>query len=189
MIRPVSDEPIPISPRNGIKVMDVRPTFTWFKVGSATQYTVQIRRVNPAGGQIMRFQATDTTFHYPANAIPLVPGAEYEWTVGVGSGGRIANLVRFKVVSGDEFNQVASTLRELHTAGIDPAGDGAFVLALAYRDAGMFYEANRVVEQLNKLGTKGRIFHLLRGETLDAIGDLDGASKAFQAADSVPATE
>ena len=63
------------------------------------------------------------------------------------------------------------------------------LLALAYRDAGLFYEANRVVEQLTKVGSKGRIFHLLRGEVLDAIGNLDGAAKAFAAADAEPPTE
>lgn len=184
MIRPVAGEPVPIAPRNGVKVIDVRPTFTWFKVAGASQYTVQIRRVNPAGGAPVRFQSSDTVFHYPSTTSPLVPGAEYEWTVGAGSGGRIGNVVRFKIVSGDEFNQIATTLRELHTAGVDPMGDGQFVMALAYREAGLFYEANRLTEQLSKSGTKGRIFFLLRGEVLDAIGDLDGASRAFQAADS-----
>ena len=188
MIRPVAGEPIPIAPRNGVKVLDVRPTFSWFKVSGATSYTVQIRRITPAGGTPLRFQTNDTSFAYPSTAMPLLPGGEYEWTVGVGTGGRIANLVRFKVVSGEEFSQIATTLRELHTAGIDPTGDGAFVLSLAYRDAGLFYEANRLIDQLAKAGAKGRIFYLLRGEVLDAIGELDAASKAFAAADLEPAT-
>lgn len=190
MIRPVQGEAVLIAPRNGIKLMDVRPTFTWFKHSDGAQYVVQLRRVNPAGGAIVRFQAgTDTVFHYPANELPLIPGAEYEWTVGLVSGGRPATVQRFKVISGEEFQAVATTLRELLTAGIDPSTDGAFVLGLAYRDAGLFYEANRVVGQLAKSGVKGRIFHMLRGEVLDAIGDLDGAAKAFAAADAESPTD
>lgn len=193
MIRPIQGEVMLISPRNGefgVRLLDVRPTFTWARLNDDAQYIVQIRRINPAGGAIMRFQAgKDTVFHYPSNASPLIPGAEYEWTVGPVTGGRPASVRKFKIVSAEEFQAVATTLRELLTAQIDPATDGAFVLALAYRDAGLFYEANRVVEQLVKNGTKGRILYMLRGEVLDAIGDVEGASQAFKAADAEPPQE
>jgi hypothetical protein len=93
-------------------------------------------------------------------------------------------------VTGEEFLQVATTLRELSTAGIDPATDGLFVLALAYRDAGLYYEAARAIEGLKATGAgKGRTYFFLRGEVLDAIGDVDGASRSFAAADGEPATQ
>jgi hypothetical protein len=191
MIRPVPGEPIPVAPRNGIKVLDVRPTFSWFKVPAATGYILQLRRIGPTPGRPERFQVgKDTTWTYPASAAPLIPGAEYEWTVGI-AGGRIASVQqRFKVVTGEEFSQIATTLRELITAGIDPSTDGLFVLALAYRDAGLWYDANNAIERLAANGSgKGRVFYLLRGEVLDAIGDLERASKSFALADAEPATE
>jgi hypothetical protein len=190
MIRPIAGEPIPVTPRNGVKLLDVRPTFTWYRVPEATGYVVQVRRITPAGG-IQRFNTgKDTTWTYPANEPPLVPGAEYEWTVGA-TPGRIASYRgRFRIVSAEEYAQVASVLRELATANIDPATDGLFVLALAYRDAGLYYEASRALERLATTGSgKGRAFNLLRGEVLDAIGDLDGAARAFAAADTEPATQ
>src|SRR5262245_29763240 len=78
MIRPVAGEPIPISPRNGLKLL-ARPTFTWYRVPDATSYTVQLRRIG-TGGDIQRFTVRDTTFAYDGE--PLPPGTEYEWTVG-----------------------------------------------------------------------------------------------------------
>jgi hypothetical protein len=191
MIRPVAGEPIPISPRNSVKVLDVRPTLSWYSVPEATSYTVQVRRISPAGGAIQRFTVgKDTSWVYPASAAPLVPGAEYEWTVGATPGRISSYRGRFRIVSAEEFAQVAGVLRELATANIDPMSDGLFVLALAYRDSGMFYEAGRALDRLAELGGgKGRAFHMLRGEVLDAIGDLDGASRAFAAADAEPATQ
>jgi hypothetical protein len=136
MIRPIAGEPIPVTPRNGVKLLDVRPTFTWYRVPEATGYVVQVRRITPAGGAILRFNTgKDTTWTYAANEAPLVPGGEYEWTVGA-TPGRIASYRgRFRIVSAEEYAQVASVLRELATANIDPATDGLFV-PLAYRDAG-----------------------------------------------------
>lgn len=191
MIRPVPGEPIPIMPRNGVKLLDVRPTLTWFKVPDATGYVIQIRRLAPVAGRPERFNiGKDTAWTYPASAAPLMPGAEYEWTVGI-AGGRIASTSgRFKIVTGEEFLQIATTLRELNTAAIDPATDGLFVLALAYRDAGLYYEAARAIDGLKAAGAgKGRTYFFLRGEVLDAIGDVDGASRAFAAADGEPATQ
>ena len=190
MIRPIAGEPIPVTPRNGVKLLDVRPTFTWFRVPDATSYTVQLRRVSPAGGAIQRFTKKDTTWTYPGSEPPLVPGAEYEWTVGATPGRISSYRGRFRIVNTEEFASVAAVLRELATANIDPATDGLFVLALTYRDAGLYYEASRALERLAATGSgKGRAFNLLRGDVLDAIGDLDGAARAFAAADAEPATQ
>jgi hypothetical protein len=74
------------------------------------------------------------------------------------------------------------------TSGIDPLGDGMFLTALAYRDAGLMYEASSVLERLGRTGAKGRAYYLLRGEVLDALGDLDSAAASFAAADAEPAS-
>src|SRR5262245_24530021 len=64
MIRPIAGEPIPISPRNGLKLLAARPTFTWYRVPDATTYTLQLRRIGAAGGDIQRFTVKDNTFAY-----------------------------------------------------------------------------------------------------------------------------
>jgi|GEM_PF-896306 len=184
MIRPIAGEPVPVAPRNGVKVIDLRPTFTWFSIPGASGYTVQVRRVEPAGGKPERFDAgNDTSWTYPLSAAPLMPGATYEWTVGA-AGGRIAQMQRFRVISADDFSQLAAALRDLTAAGVDPQSDGLFLTALTYRDAGLFYEAERALQQLAGNGAAGRTFHLLRGEVLDAIGYVDAAAEHFAAADA-----
>ena len=185
MIRPIAGEPMLIAPRNLVKVADLHPTFVWGKLDDAAGYTVQIRRLEPFPGKPERFQAGNmTSWTYPADATPLIPGGVYEWTVASNSG-RPATVQRFRVVTAEDFSRIASTLTELTAAGIDPLSDGLFLTALAYRDAGLMYDAKGLLERLEKSGApRGREFYLLRGEVLDAVGDLDGAAKAFASADS-----
>lgn len=187
MIRPIQGEPAPISPRNNVKVGDLHPTFTWFKLPDAHSYVVQVRRIEPFASRPERFEvSSDTTWSYPANATPLIPGAVYEWTVAGANGGRVANVQRFRVMNGDDFSRVATTLNQLVTSGVDPLGDGLFLTALAYRDAGLMYDASRMLDRLQASGAKGRAYYLLRGEVYDALGDLDAAAKAFSTADTEP---
>lgn len=185
MIRPIQGEPTPIAPRNLIKVADLHPTFSWFEVDGATGYMVQIRRLEPFSSKPERFDAgAATSWTYPADATPLIPGGTYEWTV-ASSGGRPATVQRFRVVTAEDFSRIAGTLNELAAAGIDPLGDGLFLTALAYRDAGLMYEASQLLERLETSGAPaGREFYLLRGEVFDALGDLEGAAQAFASADS-----
>jgi hypothetical protein len=189
MIRPIAGEPAPIAPRNGLKVADLHPTFTWFKLPDAKAYIVQLRRVEPFASKPERFNVSgDTAWVYPGNATPLIPGAVYEWTVADANGGRPARPQRFRLLSGDDFNHVASTFNELLSAGIDPVGDGLFLTALAYRDAGLMYDASKILDRLAAGGAKGKAYYLLRGEVYDALGDLDAAAAAFATADAEPNT-
>jgi hypothetical protein len=184
MIRPIEGTPAPISPRNSVKVADLHPVFTWFKLPDAASYTIQVRRVEPFASRPERFSTNgDTTWTYPAGATPLIPGAVYEWTVG-GSNGRAASPQRFRVMSGEDFAHVASTMSELTTAGIDPLSDGLLLTALAYRDSGLMYDASKILDRMEANGMKGRAYYLLRGEVYDALGDLDAAAKAFSTADA-----
>jgi hypothetical protein len=185
MIRPVEGSAAPIAPRNGIVIMTGRPQFSWYRVPGAAGYTLQIRRVDETGTPPVRMTAgKDTVWTYPATSPALVPGAKYQWTVGV-DGGRIASLQSFRVATEDESERINATIKQLKDANIDPATDGLFILALAYRDAGMMYEANNALRKLQALGDgKGRVYHLLRGDVLNALGDLDAASKEFIAADA-----
>jgi hypothetical protein len=189
MIRPVAGEAVPIAPRNGVHVVDGWPTLTWFSISSAAGYMVQLRRIDDAGTRPVRFHAgTDTTFTLPADAAPLVAGAEYEWTVAAVPSGRPATVQRFRVLDAAGHAVLAARLDAIRAAGLDPAGDGAFLAALAYRDAGAHYHALRKLDRIAADTTpNSRAYHLLRAEVLDAIGDIDGAAAAFAAADAAPA--
>ncbi len=186
MIRPITGAPVPIAPRNAIAVMDVRPTLTWFSVPEAERYMVQLRRVAPTETDPRRFEVgSDTTWVYPSTAAPLVPGATYAWTVGPIGAGRPASEQRFTVAGSQTIAGVQSTLLSLMEAGMDPAGDGLFLAALAYRDAGLYYEAQRALEQIEARGdAAGFSYHMLRGEVADAIGDMETAQEAFEMADA-----
>jgi hypothetical protein len=96
----------------------------------------------------------------------------------------VAEPQTFRIVGHAEFEQLSTAFAELTASGVDPASDGLFVAALRYRDAGLFYEAERALARLAGNGSgSGRAFHLLRGEVLDRLGALEAASASFQAAD------
>jgi hypothetical protein len=186
MVRPLPGQAAPIAPRNAIVVLDVRPSFTWFAAAGTPTYTVQIQQVDGADARPARFEAgQDTTWSYPAAAPALLPGATYRWTVA--ANGRAAEPQTFRVVSGAEFATLAQALAELAESGVDPLTDGLYVTALRYRDAGLFYEADRALARLAENGSgTGRAFHLLRGEVFDRMGLLELAAAAFRAADREP---
>lgn len=184
MIRPIAGAPVPVAPRNGIKVLSVRPTFTWLPAPTSG-YTIQIRREGAAAPPPVRFNAgADTTWTWPDTEPPLVPGATYVWTVGGEGIGRVAEEQRFTVASAQDFAAVETTLAALIGSDIDPSTDGLFLAALAFRDAGLYYEAQRALRQLAaEGGGAGRSYHMLNGEVLDAIGDIESAEEAFRLAD------
>jgi hypothetical protein len=186
MIRPVPGQAAPISPRNEIAVLDVRPAFVWFAVPGATSYTVQVQRTDLAGSRPLRWEvAADTTWTYPESAPPLVPGASYRWMVG--SQGRASQPESFRVVSAQDFSALTQAFEEMSASGVDPSGDGLFVAALRFRDAGLFYEAERALADMARNGSgSGRAFHLLQAEVFDRLGLLESASASFQAADREP---
>jgi hypothetical protein len=182
MIRPIAGAAVPISPRNSIRVLDVRPEFTWFAIPGAEAYVVQVKGPD---GRIVRHTTTrDTVWSLPRGSAALVPGARYEWTVASHPQGRVAPVQWFEVATAEQFAAVAAATRQIIEAGLDPAGEGLFLLAVAYRDAGLHYEALAALERLERNGGgSGAPFHQLRGEILDALGEVEAALAAFEIAD------
>jgi hypothetical protein len=189
MIRPIAGAPVPLAPRNTIKVLELRPEFTWMSVPAAKAYVIQIQRQGADAPRPVRFTVgTDTTWSWPQAEAPLIPGATYVWTVGGEGIGRVAEPQTFTVASSADLSIVEQTLNGLIQAGIDPSSDGLFLAALAYRDAGLFYEAQRALDSIEAQGNaSGRAFYMLRGEVYDAIGDAPRAETAFDMADQSPA--
>jgi hypothetical protein len=195
MIRPIAGSAVPVSPRNHIKVLSVRPTLVWFRIPEAPGYVVQVRRVDaacttgspetrPAQCKPVRYQAgADTSFNVPEKE-PLARGGAYEWAVAPTSGGRVSEVQRFQVAGEKDQSAIDAELKEMTAAGINPTTDGLFLSALAYRSAGLFYDAKRALDRLPAAAANGKAYHQLRGEVLDALGDLDGAAREFSEADA-----
>ena len=182
MIRPIAGAATLMSPRNQVKVVDLRPTFTWSRVPGATSYTIQIR--SDDGVTRKRFDVgSDTSWTLPASESPLSPGVGYHWTVSPGSAGRVAEEQTFRTLSAQEYGAVAAGMAELRAAELDPWSDGLFLAALVYRDAGLFYEADRALRQLDAGDASlGQAYYLLRGEVYDALGLLEAAAASFDRA-------
>lgn len=188
MIRPIAGAPAPIAPRNRIKVLSVRPTFTWFSASPGSGYVLQLQRQGSNAPRPVRYQVgMDTTWTLPDTEAPLLPGASYTWTVGGDGAGRVAQTQHFAVASADDIAALQAALDELVEAGIEPADEGLFLAALAYRDGGFHYEAARAIRRIEEQGNgSGRAFFMLKGEVLDALGDVEAAEEAFRAAAAVP---
>lgn len=181
MIRPVAGASTLVSPRNDIKVMDLRPTFVWSAVPGATGYTIQLRSGD--GVTRKRFDAgSDTVWTMPVSAPPLAPGARYHWTVAPAGNGRAAEEMTFRTLSASEYGAIEQGMAELRRAQLDPWSDGLFLAALVFRDEGLFYEADRALRQLESDAAVGQAYYLLRGEVYDALGLLELAAEAFDRA-------
>lgn len=181
MIRPIAGGAVAISPRNELRVLATRPGFAWFRVPDAGTYTLQLRR---SDGTPQRFAlGADTAWTLPDSMPALERGAEYEWAVAAGENGRISQVQRFRVATDEEALALEGALQLLRDAGLDPEGDGLLLAALAYRDAGFLYEAAHALDRAAAGGAQlDAAFHLLRGEVYDALGRLDEAERAFEAA-------
>jgi hypothetical protein len=184
MIRPIPGEPVLIGPRNEIRVMEARPTFTWHSVPGATGYTIQIRK---PGSRPVRYETgADTTWTLPMSAPALTHGDTYWWTVAPKESGRATRETQFQVIDVEGYQGVASSIQAISDAGLDPAGDGAFLAVVIYRDAGLLYDAAGLLGFLEDSGaTLSRDVLLLQGEVLDALGQLDAARRAFDKADEM----
>lgn len=178
MIRPIPGEPTPLQPRNGIRTLDLTPTLTWASVEGANGYTVQIRR---DGAAPMRFESPDTVFTVPQE---LEPGHTWYWTVAAGR--RAAREDSVVTASMDERAVIENSLAAITELGFDPNDDGRILALTVYLDLGMYYEALEVVKGIESTGASlSADALLLKGEILDALGRIDEARAAFDAADAL----
>jgi hypothetical protein len=183
MIRPIAGSPVPISPRNQLLVAETRPRFTWTHVPEATAYMLQVRDV--AGGAPRRYPVgADTSFALAADAPELERGHTYEWSVARVDGGRAAPPQQFRVASQAELDAVQGQLDRLRRAGLDPEGDGAFLAAVVYREAGFLSESLAALDRVAASGGgEGADYHRLRGEIYAQLGLLTRATEELDAAD------
>jgi hypothetical protein len=182
MIRPVPGAPEIIGPRNSLPVKSARPTFSWHPAEGHSEYIVQIRQ---EGSRPIRYEVGETTeWTLPEDAPALTAGEDYWWTVGPKSRGRPSREMQFQVLALDKHDALNEQLGILLEAGLDPEGDGAFMAAVIYREAGLFYDAAAALGFLEDIDQPlGVEALLLKGEIMDAMGDLEAAQAAFDEAD------
>lgn len=187
MIRPIPGQPTQVAPRNNLTVMDPRPTLEWHEVKGARGYMIQIRR---EGGSPMRFETgAETTWTLPESEEPLERGETYFWTVAPSGTGRPAREQAFTVAAEDTYQAVSDNLESLEAAGLDPSGDGLFLSAVIYREAGLYYEAADALEALKESGAPmSAEAYFLMGEVLDTLGRVDEAQAAFDQGDRMAGT-
>lgn len=181
MIRPVPGQPVLVSPRNGVLTQDPRPTFVWLGVEGGTSYTIQIRK---EGSQPVRFEVgADTTWTYPAEAPPLLPGATYHWTVASQSR-RVAQPDSFRMISGEAFGVVAQNLNGIAELGLDPYGSGLLLTTVVFLDTGLLYDALSAVRSLEQSAEVLSVEALLlKAEILAGLGRFDEADAVWAEAD------
>jgi hypothetical protein len=184
MIRPVPGAPEIIGPRNSLPVRSARPTFSWHPAEGHSEYIVQIRQ---EGSQPVRYEVGATTeWTLPGDAPALTAGGSYWWTVGPKGRGRPSREMQFQVLALEKHDALNEQLGILLEAGLDPEGDGAFMAAVIYREAGLYYDAAMALGFLEDAGQPlGVEALLLKGEIMDAMGDLEAAQAAFDEADKV----
>ena len=184
MIRPVPGAPEIVGPRNDLIVKTARPTFVWYPAEGHSEYIVQIRQ---EGSPPVRYDVGATTnWTLPDDAQALTPGEEYWWTVGPKGRGRASREMKFQVLPLDKHDALNEQLGILLGAGLDPEGDGAFMAAVIYREAGLYYDAATSLGFLEDAGQPlGVEALLLKGEIMDAMGDLEAAQAAFDQADRI----
>lgn len=184
MIRPVPGAPEIIAPRNLMTVMGPRPTFRWHPAEGTEEYIVQIRK---EGAPPVRYDVgATTTWTLPDDAEGLEPGATYWWVVGPAGRGRTSEQQRFKVLGADDRATINEEISLLAESGLDPEGDGAFLATVVYHEAGLLYDAARSLDLLEEAGIPlSADTYLLKGEIMDALGDLEAAQEAFDQADRV----
>ena len=181
MIRPIPGSTEPIAPRNGLTILDRRPSFSWIGIPGAKAYTLILGR---AGQPPQRFEVgADTSWTLPATHPTLVAGETYYWAVGPSGDGRVSARQDFRVASQQQRAEIQKRLSGLRAIGLSPESEGIFLTALAYRDAGLWYEVAAVLDRMSRANpSAGPFLHQLRGEAYDELGNLDAAAREFELA-------
>lgn len=182
MIRPIPGEPTLVAPRNGLTVTTGHPTFSWMPVEGATEYMIQIRKVD--GGRPMRFEVTGTEWTLPEGEPGLETGELYAWTVAP-KGGRPTREEQFKLIGAEDNEVLFNTMDEIRVIGLDPFGDGLFLTTVIFRDLELYYDAASALEEVESAGSMTAELYLLKGEILNELGQEEAARKAFDKADAM----
>ncbi len=76
-------------------------------------------------------------------------------------------------------------MEEISVFGLDPMGDGLFLTVVAFRDLGLFYDANDALVDVENQASLSAELYMLKGEILAELGHEEGARAAFDKADEL----
>ncbi|MDA0329724.1 MAG: tetratricopeptide repeat protein [Gemmatimonadetes bacterium] len=184
MIRPIPGSSVLVAPRNRLLVASQRPTFTWTATPNQS-YDLMLRKVSGGPHQIYELGA-DTIFILPDEE-ELDAGATYAWTVFVGGrrSGRPIPQQEFRVMSLEESVDLEDYMEEISVFGLDPMTDGLFLTVVAFRDLGLFYDAQEALDSVERQASLSADLYLLKGEILTELGHEEAARAAFDKADEL----
>lgn len=184
MIRPIPGSSALVAPRNRLLVASQRPTFTWTATPNQS-YDLMLRKVSGGQPQIYELGA-DTIFILPDEE-ELDAGATYAWTVFVGGrrSGRPIPQQEFRVMSLEESVDLEDYMEEISVFGLDPMTDGLFLTVVAFRDLGLFYDAQEALDSVEREASLSADLYLLKGEILTELGHEEAARAAFDKADEL----
>lgn len=185
MIRPIRGQTSLVAPRNSLTVSSTRPTFRWTPTPGQS-YDLMLRKVE-GGRPTLYTVGNDTTWSLPEDAEDLEIGAEYQWTVFVGGrqGGRAMQPQNFRVIGLEESVELADYLDQIAVFGLDPKTDGLFLMVVAYRDMGLYYDAAEALSAVERDGPLTWELYRLKGEILAELGREADAREAFDRADEL----
>ena len=84
-----------------------------------------------------------------------------------------------------EFAQLNEFMSEIEEFGLDPLTDGLFLTVVAFRDLGLFYDAEEAMVGIEGQAEMSADLYLLKGEILNAVGRAEEARAAFDQADAL----
>jgi hypothetical protein len=175
--RPAGTGPVPTAPRNDVAVQPGVVAFHWHPTAGSARYVVQIRRTDVPG--FVRFRVgPDTTWTPEPGA--LEPGVTYEWAVLTDGAVRPGAPVSFRVIGDAAWQAVQEEIAALTELSLTQPAQ-LLLEALAYRAAGLLYDAARRFAALAATGTQLSAETLeLYADVLEALGDDSGAARIRQ---------
>ncbi len=173
--------PLLESPRR-TQVLADRPAFAWRAVDGATRYRLA---VSDDRGELWRREVTGTTLDYPADAEPLVRGAEVLWEVEALSDTDALRKEEssFTVASADEADLIRTQAGRIREATGAASTDVALYLEGVYLAGhGVYGEAAERLRELCALTPEAAPAHEALGQAYRSMGLNDRAREELEKA-------
>lgn len=155
--------PTLLSPRN-TKLMNATPNLQWMGM---EQQAGTVRLYGPEGEIWSAENIALTQIKYPANAAPLKPGVEYNWSLE--KKGFPPEKTSFKILKAEEAKEIQGRLASLQSAGASPTTLAILKSTLLISNE-LYYEARETLAEAVKTDPDEPTLHLLLGDVYDKTG-------------------
>jgi hypothetical protein len=137
--------PRPAAPTNGTPVRILTPTLHWHPEPGVQRYRLAVRE---AAGEVWSSDVEGDSLAVIPPEAALSPGHRYEWTVTSLPMGAPTAGASFRVLGREGLDRVASELRALREAGLDPETDGALPAIALFQELDLLYDALWTLDRL-----------------------------------------